>query len=266
MRELNCFGVKNFNREELVQYTLSSSSKGNQEKFLTKDNKYFVKTPFQYQNVQWKDCLVELLAEELISGLHITTHTIGQKECTVAGISGICVYSKNFSNEDMDFLTLKRLLDREDEQYPINAFTDYKFNFIAEQFRRIEVDAEQYLYDMLLVDTLIGNEDRHLNNIGVAQTKEGYKVAPLFDFGLGLFEHDRRYIGVTLEQAIDKMECKPFSTNPIANANWLLRNYPQRKQLQGIQVVLSKRLVPNNLAKEYLDYMLPMFGIEVQYV
>jgi len=46
-----------------------------------------------------------------------------------------------------------------------------------------------------------------------------YTIPLLFDFGLGLFEHDRRYYRCEiLDDAIEKMECKPFYDSPVGNA------------------------------------------------
>ena len=59
--------------------------------------------------------------------------------------------------------------------------------------RFCNVNYTDYLIVMAIIDFLIGNEDRHLNNFGVLTDDSTYRLLPLFDFGLGLFEHDRRY-------------------------------------------------------------------------
>ncbi|MBR1741363.1 MAG: hypothetical protein IJ733_05745, partial [Lachnospiraceae bacterium] len=69
-------------------------------------------------------------------------------------------------------------------------------------------DCLDYLVVMSLIDYLVGNEDRHLNNFGIMSDRS---IAPLFDFGLGLFEHDLVYEDLHFRDCIKKMNSKPFN-------------------------------------------------------
>ena len=67
----------------------------------------------------------------------------------------------------------------------MNHESDYQF--LLRRYRELGiVDAKKAIDQMLLVDYLLGNEDRHLNNFGLlrdANTLEFVGVAPIFDTG-----------------------------------------------------------------------------------
>lgn len=112
---------------------------------------------------------------------------------------------------------------------------------------------------MTIIDFLVGNEDRHFFNFGTLYDGNNYKVAPLFDFGLGLFEHDVYYKNLTLEQCITKMSKKPFHDWDAA-LNYFASVVVLPKQTS---VQISKKLLPNLLAESYLCYSCKQLGIEV---
>ncbi len=69
----------------------------------------------------------------------------------------------------------------------------------------------QALDQMLVLDFLIANEDRHQNNFGVvrnAQTLEYIGAAPIFDSGTSLW-HDKP---TTMIGGVKGLTCKPFKT------------------------------------------------------
>lgn len=61
---LNSFGRQILNTNSMIPLSLEGSSKGNQRKWLTRDDCY-VKEQFFYQNKYWRDDLVEIIASEL---------------------------------------------------------------------------------------------------------------------------------------------------------------------------------------------------------
>ena len=115
------------------------------------------------------------------------------------------------------------------------------------------IDITDYLIVMIVFDYLLGNEDRHYNNFGVTRVDGEYRVAPLFDFGLGLFEHDNVYNGHTLQEATSIMDGKPFHkdmSRPLA----MLFNIGFKDKLcricEGIKIP-TRELFPNELGYEY---------------
>jgi len=178
----------------------------------------------------------------------------------------------NFHLDGYEFVSFNRILKRKGTEFPVNAFPLAKLDFILDVVMGLEgrcFSRDQYLAyipKFNLVDIIVGNEDRQLNNFGVFR-KGGYVTIPLlFDFSLGLFGHDRRYYRCeTLDDAIEKMECKPFYDSPVGNAMWMRKQFP--RFLQGIlpkRLLLGKGLIPNSLAFGYLGYICGVLGTEVQ--
>lgn len=129
------------------------------------------------------------------------------------------------------------------------------------------LDASDYVDVMIVLDYLLLNEDRHFNNFGVLRKDDGsFGIAPLFDFGLGLFEHDTRYKGLDLHTAIDISECKPFCKDQWLAVKMLLNTGKADKvnrMVAGIRVP-DRRLFPNNLGYEYFTFALNKLKCELE--
>lgn len=55
--------------------------------------------------------------------------------------------------------------------------------------------------------------DRHFNNLAVIKTREGFREAPLFDFGVSFFSLRNIFTqDMSLEEKINKMTPQPFSS------------------------------------------------------
>ena len=76
-----------------------------------------------------------------------------------------------------------------------------------------------WLYDMLVFDFLICNDDRHLTNFEVLfnPTLGTYRLAPYFDQGSSFLGADRELSSSEYIKAVRKLKSKPFSTNPRTN-------------------------------------------------
>ena len=76
-----------------------------------------------------------------------------------------------------------------------------------------------WLYDMLVFDFLICNDDRHLTNFEVLfnPTLGTYRLAPYFDQGSSFLGADRELSLAEYERAVRRLKSKPFSTNPRTN-------------------------------------------------
>lgn len=185
-----------------------------------------------------------------------------------------CVISKdfNFDAPDSVYISFSRILRVAEIEYPSTAFIGRQFDFIIDVLRQYaSLNFEQYLVSMILLDVLTGNEDRHLNNFGILKRDSSFHFAPLFDFGLGLFEHDRRYdrykdcTDGALVDAIAHMECKPFNTNLISNLKWLLRNY--NDFVYGVlprKFVVSHTDFPSKLAEQYFQEVCRQLGVGIR--
>ena len=78
---------------------------------------------------------------------------------------------------------------------------------------------EEYIYQMLVVDYLILNRDRHGANIEVLRNsrKKTFRLAPLFDHGLSLL---CRCMDDNQAEAFDVMEDKPCNNYIGSKSTW----------------------------------------------
>lgn len=243
----------------LRKLILISTSKGNQEKYYDDSEHRYIKMPFEYQGVLWKDYIVEYLSSRLISEEHLLGVEVVQQDIakTQEGIS--CVISKDFNFETgTEWVSIHRLLlanglDIDDKMFP----TD-RFNLIKDLcLKEYKVDITNYLIVMIVLDYLLLNEDRHLNNFGICRTQEGeFTMAPLFDFGLGLFEHNKIYLNKPLSKALAYVECKPFAKTHDAQIEMLMHlgyGYKIKWILEGLND-LPLELFPSALAYEAYSF------------
>lgn len=83
-----------------------------------------------------------------------------------------------------------------------------------EKYRKVVSFApvlRQRIDTILIFDSIIGNNDRHLRNIGVLELSDGSKHIPLFDNGNSLFyDKNNDFIRNILKSDLDYLPCKPF--------------------------------------------------------
>lgn len=261
------YDVEIFDEKSLQELSVGTSSKGNQEKWYDSDRQLFIKGAFYYEDTYWKDYQVECLASALAQQMPLgEIRVVAQQHCLIQKrnktING--VFSKDFrANPSQIFIPYNRLLKLHDKEDIVIGFPGKRFDIIVKSMQEFTgLDITEYLIVMIILDFLVGNEDRHLNNFGVILDGNDYKLAPLFDFGLGLFEHDNIYKNKTLEQAIDLMQAKPFCANPVGIINWLKKNHtsklysflPKAFNVKGIRF-------PSQLAKDYLMWACNELGV-----
>lgn len=243
----------------------STSSKGNQRKW--SDGTIWVKAAFDYDGRLWQDYLVEIIAADIGSQLDFNVVPQGLAAIRVNDErERLGCWSTNFLPEGYAFISFQRLLetydfiaafDKATKQQPPSVMFEATKNI----FEKITgLDVTHYLTEMLLLDYLIGNEDRHLNNFGVLWNAENreFRIAPLFDNGLGLFEHDSIYDNLHLFQAIRKMKGKPFSKNLEKAVDMV-----DISGLAGKVINISDLTFPNKLAEPYLRHAAEHLGLEV---
>jgi len=244
------------NTKELISLDLLSSSKGNQSKFYDSKNDLYVKLPFNYQNVLWKDYLVEIISSMIINPSHLLGVEVVEQSLGITEDNIYCCVSKNFCKQGEQWISIKRIIEQECIYITSNMFPKVIFNTIIDTIKDVcKIDLTDYLIVMVLLDYLLLNEDRHLNNIGVIRKIDGsYRLSPLFDFGLGLFEHDKKYSNAKFKEAFDNVIQKPFNIHPINVLNMLIGlGYSEKINyiLEGFNTNIDLNLFPNNLAREF---------------
>ena len=140
----------------------------------------------------------EGLAEEMISKILSCSNLhnfVQYEECIINNKRG-CL-SKNFLKENESFVSFKKLYQNyvggslSDRIYSIYDIKD-RFTFLTDFMESATgVDCTGYLRDILSVDLLTKNPDRHFHNIGIIYNRDTklYREAPIFDNGQGFFQN-----------------------------------------------------------------------------
>ncbi|HAF25870.1 MAG TPA: hypothetical protein DCG85_01000 [Lachnospiraceae bacterium] len=126
--------------------------------------------------------------------------------------------SKDFLSEDENLITIYRLYYNE---YGVDlSKVIYEYDDIEDRIKYVlefvekstAVDLQDYLSKLITLDRLILNEDRHLNNIALIHSPDGFRPAPIFDNGRSLLTANysvNRQMG--LERNVKFATAKPFS-------------------------------------------------------
>ena len=252
--------AREFNTNNMIELQLSSTSKGNQRKWLQGD--IYVKECFYYQGRYWKDNMVECIAsrigEQIAGDIPVLEYGIAKiidNNRTTYGC-----YSENFCLPGEKYISFQRLLDSKDLYFDCDNYKD-RYNFIIHAMDSITgFSCTEYINTMILLDYLVGNEDRHLNNFGILYKNGEYRFAPLFDFGLGLFEHDDKYENLPFRECLEIMEAKPFSTNNELIMDYILENW----QIKNKKIDLSSCRIPSAKAGSYLRNRCMHLGLELE--
>ncbi len=195
--------------------TKATSSKGNQLKWLVRNN-WYKADHMGYEG------LCEVVISKLLKKSNIENFVV-YSPVRIAfdnrEMSGCC--SKNFRQKNESLVTLEHL----SKQWLANSFAkeltrypDVKdkikqtVDFI-EKVTKLEHVGE-YLTTMLELDAFFLNEDRHTNNIAFILNDDTgeYRFCPYFDFGLSLLADtvEDYPIGEDIYQLINKIHAKPF--------------------------------------------------------
>ena len=180
-----------FNEEKKLKPNLKSPDNtliGKQKKCWIIENgkRYLVKASFK-DNIL--EPFNEVLAGEICKRLGISHVTY-----TLDVINGKVVSKcPCFINQDTEFVSAAQILN-------IYYDTDDLYNTYVRLVEEQEIaKAREKIENMLLIDYLLVNEDRHLNNFGIirdANTLKWLDVAPIFDSGqsLNILNYDNKTI------------------------------------------------------------------------
>lgn len=235
---------------------LETTSKGNQQKWYDDRNKCYVKEQFFYQNTYWDDYKVEWLSSVLASKLNTLDITVVNQRMVCLG-DRYGVVAEDFAKPDEYFVSIQRLLQNSGLEYSANDFPYNNFNKVRSLVQEsCGLDITNYLLVMCVMDYILLNEDRHLNNFGVLRDLDGYnRIAPLFDFGLGLFQHDKKYVGKDLKTAYDYVDGKPFHVDMSVIVQTLVKKGYRDKIRTILNGVTSfdVSIIDDHKAQEHVD-------------
>ncbi len=244
-------------RDAIVRLDIVSTSKGNQGKYYDLENKLYIKEQFDYQGVLWHDYKVEHLSSILGDTLNTCISIAQQDIVTLSNGKYGCV-SKDFA-VGMRYVPIAKFKEYK-ELAKIRGKSFRVFSGILNIMTKcgiLESDAREYLYVMIVLDYLLGNEDRHYNNIGMLYSEElgKFSICPLFDFGIGLLEHDIKYRGRSLQQCLLMMDGKPFDEDLFKPVQMIINIDSGRVKniCRGI-IIPDRELFPNDLSYDYFNY------------
>lgn len=202
--------------ERIVGQAEMASSKGNQNKWYA-DGKWYKEDSLGY----------EALAEVIVSRLLKKTNV---RHAVEYGYEALCregrmvhgCVSENFMKpEDDKVVSVERLFQAWEGQSAARSVLAYeepadKIRHVVQTVERATglTDFGCYLREMLSIDALFFNEDRHFHNLAVIRRKDGtYRNCPIFDNGAALFSDVRGDypLNMTEEACRNKIRAKPFS-------------------------------------------------------
>lgn len=198
--------------------SLQSTSKGNQRKWVI-GNKFLKADTMGYESI------AEVLASELemvVDGIDFVNYSL----CKVIenGKVFFACESDVFLSGGDRLVSLERILSRYagSEVKRDILFKGLTGKNLVSKVVKIcsdmtnlsEESIMMYLSNMIKLDAILLNEDRHTNNIAFIKGKEGYRLAPIFDNGLSLLSDLDCYpMGANISMLIRKVKSKPFSTD-----------------------------------------------------
>lgn len=207
-----------------------TSSKGNQEKWFDDINWYKI-DQFGY----------EALAETVISALlefcrfdnKFSFVKYDIMESIVHNRRRVGCVSKNFLKENQSIITINRLISNEIGRPLVKKLRSFSSNvkcieYIVNKTKEITglEHFGEYLTLVFEIDALFLNEDRHLNNIAVCYSNEGYDYCPIFDNGAGLLSDVRSY-GYDIEPKglYAEVKAQPFGMSFTRQVNTMRKLY-----------------------------------------
>lgn len=152
---------------------------------------------------------------------------IGDKYCSVC---------ENFIDENTELVPVNAVVQNVQKPNHISMY-----DFVVEELQKLGIsDAKNRIDEMLFLDYIIFNEDRHFNNFGFIRDVETLEVrgmAPIYDSGTSLFYN-------TLDTAIKSYnpDVKPFYTD-------------RQKQFELIEGKIDKKIDANKIHKIIVDVL-----------
>lgn len=201
-----------------------------------------------YNGVVGHECVNELIVDRLLSilGIEHLSYSLIHADVKI-GYDIVDTYlcaSEDFKQKDERKMALDAFYEseRKDKETP--------FDFCK------RMGWENYIYEMLVVDFLILNRDRHGANIEVLRNtkKKSYRLAPLFDHGISLLSRCRTekeisafdvledkavqcFVGT--RSARENLKLIPKEKHPVLNR---LNESDKKVLLEGLDNIISEAL------------------------
>lgn len=202
--------------ERIAGQAKTASSKGNQNKWYA-DGKWYKEDGLGYE------ALAEVVVSRLLKKTNVRQvveygyEALRQGDRIVHG----CVSENFMKPEDDKVVSVERLFQAWEGQSAAQSVLAYeepadRIRHVVQTVERATglTDFGRYLREILSIDALFFNEDRHFHNLAVIRRKDGsYRSCPVFDNGAALFSDVQGDypLNMTEEACRNKVKAKPFS-------------------------------------------------------
>jgi len=203
-------------------------------------------------------CISEYIACHIFSHLGIRT-----QETLLGEYNGrIVVLCKDFEEDGFrlkEFAYLKNsIIDSEQNGYGTEL--EDILHTISEQQLVPQSELIRFFWEMFIIDTLLGNFDRHNGNWGFLvndNTKE-VSIAPIFDCGSCLYPQiDEKLMEIILndEEEIDK-RVYVFPTSAIKKDNKKINYYQFLMQTDNIECIRALEMISNRIELKSINQII----------
>lgn len=231
--------------------TQTGTSEGTQIKY--KKGEYWYK-----KDSRGKEGLAEYLVSRLLTFSDLkTSDYILYEPGYINDISGC--RSKNFLGEGEELVTFYRLYYNEfgkdlsqvlAEKDTMEERIEYVIQFIQQS---CGLDVRDYLKKVIMLDMLVLNEDRHLNNLAVIFQADHFVCAPIFDNGVSLLTANQSVNwNFSVEENVKRVIARPFSGSHERMYEYLGKGFSL--DCQAVYRWLEEE--PQSREKEVLEYQL----------
>lgn len=234
-----------------------NSSKGTQLK-------YFQDGIWYKQDQNGYEGRSEAFCSLLLSCTNVESY-VTYEECRINGRRG-CL-SRNFLKDGEEAVTLQRLYeysvggqlnDAVRRQEKVADRVQYVLDFVK---KAANLDMREYFAQMMALDMVTLNIDRHFHNICLIRRQGGgYRVAPIFDNGAALLSNYGRFpVDDSLTENIGRAVAAPFSGS-----------FEQQAAVLGMGLSISTdiwerlKTAPDCRAKQVLEYQLGRYVFLIQ--
>lgn len=152
-------------------------------------NKYHINGVWYKQDTMGEESMAEHMASMVLKHSNVSNY-VTYESCYVNGRRSCRV--KDFLKKGESFISLHRLYMAvyhkvlSDEVFSISSVED-RFDFLVTAFKHAaHIDLREYLSNIIALDMLLLNPDRHFKNLGVIYNGKEYRQAPVFDNGQSL--------------------------------------------------------------------------------
>lgn len=239
-----------------------TGSDGYQPKFVTVDGQYFIKVQCDLGGELMADWKVECIASNLCQYFGVSC--IVQQPCRVFvdGRERYGVCSPNLTRFGGRFESFESVLEQHGyssgDAWFVKESPVGKINNMAAMLSKCtglpEGDVRLYLLWCAVMDILVYNNDRHTRNYHIFRSVDGVvSLAPLHDFGMGLFENDREFHAMASWQECNRYcYIAPYGEDAFDLLGMLDKAYGVVQSLRRWRKpVLNKSWFPSGKAYDY---------------